>query len=581
MKKEDLYELLSDIDEDAVKAAETPPVRKPKLVWIKYAVPAAACIALIVGIAAINNYSDTDIYTDVTSLYDIGTYTSPSVSTETFTAPASQSEADTASSASETYTGTSAPLETVSAVTTHTETVTVPSELTETVTVPTKPTETATVPSRPTETAPEFAETITAASYPPLTLENYISDDNLAVLAKAKYPEMPKYGSDEAYEFRKEMRSLPQNYIDGFNKFFINSSRIFLSGSVNENKLYSPLSLYLALGMTAEITDGSSRQQILDVLSEESIGSMRLDARSIWQHNYSDNGMAKCIFATSLWKNNEISYNKDTVDLLAENYYSSVFTGNPASYEYNKMLQDWINEQTDGMLKGQIPEEIMSPFTVFELVSTVNYNGTWYSEFSAEMTKPDIFHSHAGDIECDFMNKEYYTEYFWGDNFSAIELMIEENGAMRFILPDEGVSPEELLNDDEVISFMTDSTYYYKNSKYLVVDMSIPKFDISADIDFRNGLEKMGISDIFDIETANFSPFTEDTDVFISSAKQSLRAMIDENGCKASSMTIISGAGAGAPELYEYVDFILDRPFLFEIYSSNGTPLFIGIVNKP
>ena len=57
--------------------------------------------------------------------------------------------------------------------------------------------------------------------------------------------------------------------------------------------------------------------------------------------------------------------------------------------------------------------------------------------------------------------------------------------------------------------------------------------------------------------------------------------MIDEKGCKAVAVTEM-GAGAGAakpPE--EKVEFILDRPFIFEIISKTGFPLFVGVVNNP
>lgn len=49
MKKELFFELLGNIDEDTVKYAENPPVKK-KYMWLKYAVSFAACTVLIIGI---------------------------------------------------------------------------------------------------------------------------------------------------------------------------------------------------------------------------------------------------------------------------------------------------------------------------------------------------------------------------------------------------------------------------------------------------------------------------------------------------------------------------------------------------
>ena len=50
MKKEDFFEMLGDIDENAVKSAETAPIKKMKTKWIGYGASAAACLGLIIGI---------------------------------------------------------------------------------------------------------------------------------------------------------------------------------------------------------------------------------------------------------------------------------------------------------------------------------------------------------------------------------------------------------------------------------------------------------------------------------------------------------------------------------------------------
>ncbi|MBR3058828.1 MAG: hypothetical protein IKG93_12815 [Clostridiales bacterium] len=111
--------------------------------------------------------------------------------------------------------------------------------------------------------------------------------------------------------------------------------------------------------------------------------------------------------------------------------------------------------------------------------------------------------------------------------------------------------------------------------------LSLPKFDISSSLKLKEPLEKLGITDIFDSSRANFSPLGENTnELYVSQAEQDARVMIDEKGCKASSVTIMEAAGAALlPD--ERIDFVLDRPFIFEIVSNSGAPLFIGIVNQP
>ena len=424
----------------------------------------------------------------------------------------------------------------------------------------------------------------------PVSVINIAAEKKM-LLAAAIYPNMPRYpkmddnkAGEKWSDAVKALRDQPEGYQDGFDVFFLNSTRTFLSDAGTENMIYSPLSLYMALGMSAEITDGDTRQQILDALSQSDIDTLRAHARSIWQANYMDDGMAKCVLATSLWTNNNITYDQATVGRLADNYYSSVFTGDPDSEEYNKLLRAWINEQTDGLLTDYASGIEMTPEAVLTLASTVNYSGKWNSEFSKKLTKKGTFHSPAGDVQCDFMNEERITTLFWGDKFSAVSMDLENNGSMRLILPDEGVSAEELLNDDEVFGFMTytGGINKYPNSKRVTVNMSIPKFDVSSEIDLRDGLGKLGITDLFDPQRSDFSPLTESADnIALSKAEQDTRVMIDEEGCKASSMTVIEFNFMGFQTMEDRVDLVLDRPFIFEIMSDTGLPLFVGIVNDP
>lgn len=418
-------------------------------------------------------------------------------------------------------------------------------------------------------------------------------DTNAMLLAAAEYPEMPMYPDETAYpdwetyepvynewnEARLELRKQPEGYQDGFDTFFLNSSQTFLTGSETDNVVYSPLSLYMALGMSAEITDGNSRQQILDVLHQKDIDTLRSHARSIWQANYMDDGMAKCVLATSLWTNDDIDYNDGTIRSIADNYYSSVYTGDPIDEKYNKLMQDWMNEQTDGLLENYVSDIKMNPEMVLALASTVNYSGKWVNQFSAENTKQAAFHAPNGDVQCDFLNAERDMNYYWGDHFSSVSLQLENNGHMKLILPDEGYTPEDLLNDEQFGELML-STWDYPNNKYVTVNISVPKFDVSSNIDLRDGLNALGITDIFDAGKSDFTPLTDSTEeIFLSKAEQDTRVMIDEEGCKAASLTVMMYDGAGAPE--DHAEFILDRPFIFEIMSDTGLPLFVGIVNNP
>ena len=150
---------------------------------------------------------------------------------------------------------------------------------------------------------------------------------------------------------------------------------------------------------------------------------------------------------------------------------------------------------------------------------------------------------------------------------------------MWFLLPDEGVTPEDILADGSAVDFLLSQEN--AESKYMTIDFAVPKFDVSADTELSAALRSLGVTDVFDADTADFSPLMDNTDgIFLSQAKHAARVAIDEKGVIAAAYTVMAAAGAAMPP-DERVDFTLDRPFLFAVTGGSGTALFAGIVNTP
>lgn len=419
-------------------------------------------------------------------------------------------------------------------------------------------------------------------------------------LAEAVYPEMAPYpnemdyfteenydpeGFDKVYtawrEDKMARRSQYEGYREGLDGFFAASIQEYLSAAEGKNRAYSPLNVFMALSMLAEITDGESRGQILELLGKNDIESLRQQAKAIWNANYSDDGALTSVMASSVWLNEDVSFVQETLDSLAENYYASAYMGAMGYEGFNKALQDWLNEQTGGLLEEQAANVEMDPETILALATTVYFRAKWSSEFNKNATEPGQFNLSADEqITCDFMHKSGSRNYYWGDKFSSVSLGFEGGGSMKFVLPDEGVSVDELLADAEAMDYML-SREGWENSKYLIVNMSVPKFDVVSDIDLSAGLKNMGVTDVFDANVSDFTPMTADMDgVCVSAAKHAARVTVDEEGCTAAAYTVMMVAGGAMPP-EEEVDFVLDRPFIFVLTSMDGLPLFTGVVNNP
>lgn len=413
-------------------------------------------------------------------------------------------------------------------------------------------------------------------------------------LAKASYPELSPYPDETEMNREKytEMYNAWRDDILSLSSININSSAIssfsrkiaeeLLTVKDTTNKVVSPLSVYMALSMLAETADGNSRQQILSLMGTDSLSALRSEAQNVWEKNYRNDGYLKSILANSLWLNDSVDFNNNTINILADRYYASVFRGTAGTASYNNLLNDWIKEQTDGLIT---PDLEMTPDTVMTLVSTILFNTKWTNEFNPEFTQNGIFHAATGEEECEFMRmSEAQMHYFWGDNFSAINLPLDIGGKMWFILPDEGTDVSKFFSDNEVWELITLEenrlNQEYEKSKYLRVNLSVPKFDISTKTDLKETLTELGITDIFDDTVSDFSPLSPNyKDIFINKVTHDVRVKIDEEGISAAAYTAIIYCGSSAPSA-DIVDFTLDRPFAFIITLDGTTPLFTGIVNS-
>ena len=429
--------------------------------------------------------------------------------------------------------------------------------------------------------------------------ENKKKSEEKYLLAAAEYPQMAQYPDEGRYtklgggfdydKFdkdwdawwtdRQKRLEQPEGYsevIDDYLRAII--PQLLANG--DGNIACSPINIYMALAMLAETTDGESREQILKLLGSDSLDALRTEAAAVWNANYCNDGATASILASSLWMNDKVTFRQDTMDALAKYYYASSFRGEMGSESFDKALQDWINEQTGGLRKEQAAGLKLSRETILALATTVYFRAKWACEFGDAGTRPETFHAGSEDVTCDFMHQSGTDVYYWSDHFSAVSKQFENGGAMWFLLPDEGMTPEELIADDKTLDFLL-SGGESAESKYLVVNLAVPKFDISSNLKLADSLKALGVTDVFDPSVSDFSPLTDDFDsVYLSKAEHAARVAIDEEGVTAAAYTVIAAGGAGLPPSEE-VDFTLDRPFIFAIAGENGLPLFAGIVHQP
>ncbi len=284
-----------------------------------------------------------------------------------------------------------------------------------------------------------------------ISKESFNIDATPFVLQKAVYPERvlnysltADLNDSEAYDKwqndRDSFRAAYNSNTPDLSKFIEYSTKAFLSDT-EDNAIYSPVNVYMALAMLAETSGGESRAQILDALGSDSIESLRTDANALWNALYTDDGTAKTVLANSLWLREEGEYKREPLEILAEKYYASTFEGRMGSKEYDEVLRGWLNEQTDGMLTDQVKGIGLPEDTVLALASTILFNAKWADEFNPERNTEEVFNGTNGKVRTEFMNESRNGSVSVGDNFMAYKKYFTENGHMTFILPKEGKTP--------------------------------------------------------------------------------------------------------------------------------------------
>jgi serpin B len=344
------------------------------------------------------------------------------------------------------------------------------------------------------------------------------------------------------------------------------------------NFVFSPVALYLALISLAEITGGNTRQQIVGMLgvSEPELTDVY---RELEDAVSSTTQMTTSSISSSLWINDKMDYNEDFLLLLNKKINLASHAGAMGTAEMDRMITDWVNKTTGNLLKDAV-EIRTTRNTLLELLTTIYFTSGWGYDFDKEDTvSGNFFTADGNEVKCKFMNQWVRTTYHVGDKFTAVTKALKDGYDTIFVLPDEGVNFEEIMADEQWSQLAL--TGRLATTKQMRVQLSMPKYDISAKFDLKNLLQSFGMEDVFDPAAADFTPISNMAEVYLSKAEQTTRFKVDEEGIEAASCVEFGVFAAGVRPSLEEVKFVLDRPFVFMVVSRDTVPVFAGKVMNP
>ncbi len=366
--------------------------------------------------------------------------------------------------------------------------------------------------------------------------------------------------------------------IQGYEGFADVLAAKLVDGTQNRN--LSPISVYLALAMTAEGAKGKTQAAMLNLLGCETLEELRGVCGAMLSTLPIDTDDSTLTFANSIWlaeRDQKLKFGEDFLKTLADTYRSEANAVKFGTKETAKQIADWITEHTRGKIKISPDALVFSSDTVAVLINTIYLRDAWRDEFYEGATKPGTFTSPDGELTVDYMNRtDMGASIVKGDGFLRYSLPLLRVGRMTFVLPDEGTPLTELLGSPEKLSALLNGGETVRAD----VNVKLPKFKFQDKLELNKVLQSLGIGIAFSGD-ADFTGMVE-SNAAIERVLQESYIGVDEKGVEAAAYTMVAEAdGCAEPEKLPKIDFHLTRPFLYVITAWDGTVLFIGTVTAP
>jgi serpin B len=359
----------------------------------------------------------------------------------------------------------------------------------------------------------------------------------------------------------------------------------------NENFVFSPLSLSLALSMTLAGAESTTEQEMLEALhlstpEKEIYPSFNALLLAIEKSQEiikkgSEGSQFQINIANSIWGQAGYTFETEFLDTLAKYYgagiYNVDFRRNPEAAI--NAINAWVEDETQEKIQDLIPSGAINELTRLVLANAIYFNGSWLYPFDAKNTSQQPFKMLDGpEVTVELMKLSGKSlAYDKGENFQAVSLpYLSTDFNMLIVLPDAGKFQEfeNQLSPEALKTIIIEM-------QFLNIDLSMPKFDFESTLNANNVLKALGLEEAFDVEKADFSGITQNDELMITDVLHKTTITVDEEGTEAAAASaVIVGIRSFNPE--EPIAVVIDRPFQFFImHKPTNAILFMGKVMQP
>ncbi|MDY6786052.1 MAG: serpin family protein [Cyanobacteriota bacterium] len=356
-----------------------------------------------------------------------------------------------------------------------------------------------------------------------------------------------------------------------------------------ENTFISPTSVTVALSLLLQGADGTTQQEMLEVLELQ--GMSLEDINSANQALYRSLGEAgegvELAIANSLWTHEGISFKPEFLQANRQYYDAEVESLDFASPETLGRINTWVSENTEGKITEIIDR--ISPDDVLYLINAIYFKGNWTRQFDPEETqsKPFFIDDSADSVEqnsstettvsVEMMSQSGEYRYAENEEFQAVSLPYgeEQHLSMYIFLP----RPDSNLQ--EFSQQLTAENWQLWMQRFGRRDgkIELPRFKMEYEMRLNEALQALGMETIFSPQAATFSKMTDEP-VVVNEVKHKTFVEVNEEGTEAAAVTSIGVRTTSMPP--PPFEMVVNRPFFFAIRDDRtGMVLFMGSMVEP
>ena len=370
-------------------------------------------------------------------------------------------------------------------------------------------------------------------------------------------------------------KAIDGQFINNTAEFSINLFKKTLSES--DNSLISPLSVILALAMTANGADSETLSQMEEVLGKDIPLSDLNEYLYYYVRNLPSEDKMKLAIANSIWFRDDeerLKVEKDFLQTNADYYHASIYKA-PFDQTTLDDINNWVNINTDGMI-DQIIDQIDAD-TVMYLINAVVFDAEWQNVYNKENIYEDEFTAVDGEKHnVEFMRSEESSYLDDGNATGFVKPYYDGKYSFVTLLPNQGVSIDDYIESLSGESFIA----LLDNTENTPVNASLPKFSYDYEIKMNDALKALGMPEGFSPDDADFSKMGHSSigNIYIGKVLHKTYITVDELGTKAGAVTKVE---MNDEAYMETKNVVLDRPFVYAIIDNEtDLPIFIGVVKN-